>query len=44
MSCEQMDRTCRTLKLDSVFCDGSKKRFYEWTGIEPVLLFRAEAA
>lgn len=40
MTCEQMDRTCRTLELDPVFCDVIKKRFYEWTGIEPVLLIR----
>ncbi|MGZ0042078.1 site-specific DNA-methyltransferase [Paenibacillus ottowii] len=42
MTCEQMDRTCRTLELDPVFCDVIKKRFMEGTGIEPVLLHRAE--
>jgi ParB/RepB/Spo0J family partition protein len=44
MTCEQMDRTCRTLELDPVFCDVIKKRFYEWTGVEPVLLKRIKAA
>jgi len=38
MTCEQTDRECRTLELDPVFCDVIKKRFYESTGIEPVLL------
>ncbi|MGN8229840.1 DNA-methyltransferase [Paenibacillus polymyxa] len=42
MTCEQMDRTCRTLELDPIFCDVIKKRFMESTGIEPVLLHRAE--
>ncbi|UMY53145.1 ParB N-terminal domain-containing protein [Paenibacillus peoriae] len=42
MTCEQIDRTCRTLELDPVFCDVIKKRFLESTGIEPVLLHRAE--
>ncbi|MGR6127864.1 site-specific DNA-methyltransferase [Paenibacillus sp. SER-28] len=38
MTCEQMDRTCRTLELDPIFCDVIKKRFMESAGIEPVLL------
>lgn len=38
MTCEQTERTCRTLELDPVFCDVIKKRFYEHTGIEPVLI------
>ncbi|MCV9949270.1 DNA modification methylase [Paenibacillus polymyxa] len=42
MTCEQMDRTCRTLELDPIFCDVIKKRFLESSGIEPVLLHRAE--
>lgn len=42
MTCDQMDRECRTLELDPVFCDVIKKRFFESTGIEPVLLFRSE--
>ncbi|MEK5318146.1 site-specific DNA-methyltransferase [Paenibacillus sp. FSL L8-0644] len=42
MTCDQMDRTCRTLELDPIFCDVIKKRFLENTGIEPVLLQRAE--
>jgi DNA modification methylase len=42
MTCEQMGRECRTLELDPVFCDVIKKRFRKGTGIEPVLLFRAE--
>ncbi len=44
MTCEQMDRTCRTLELDPIFCDVIKKRFQEATGIEPVLLYRADTA
>ncbi|WP_235550027.1 DNA methyltransferase [Paenibacillus sp. Soil766] len=44
MTCDQMDRTCRTLELDPVFCDVIKKWFYEWTGIEPVLLIQVECA
>lgn len=43
MTCEQMGRECRTMELDPVFCDVIKKRFFEATGIEPVLLFRAES-
>ncbi|MBY7736734.1 site-specific DNA-methyltransferase [Paenibacillus sp. P2(2022)] len=42
MTCEQMDRTCRTLELDPIFCDVIKKRFLVSTGIEPVLLHRDE--
>ncbi|MCM3396470.1 site-specific DNA-methyltransferase [Oceanobacillus profundus] len=38
MTCEQLDRECRTMELDPVFCDVIKNRFYESTGIEPVLL------
>lgn len=38
MTCEQADRECRTLELDPVFCDVIKKRFYESTGIEPILV------
>jgi hypothetical protein len=39
MGCE-----CRTMELDPIFCDVIKKRFFEATGIEPVLLFRTENA
>ncbi len=38
MICEQTDRECRTMELDPIFCDVIKKRFYESTGIEPILL------
>lgn len=38
MTCEQTNRVCRTLELDPVFCDVIKQRFYEYTGIEPILL------
>ncbi|GGB41632.1 adenine methyltransferase [Lentibacillus populi] len=38
MTCEQTDRECRTLELDPIFCDVIKKRFYESTGVNPVLL------
>ncbi|MTI83451.1 MAG: site-specific DNA-methyltransferase [Firmicutes bacterium] len=38
MTCEQMQRACMTMELDPVFCDVIKKRFYEATGIEPVLV------
>ncbi|MEK3744731.1 site-specific DNA-methyltransferase [Brevibacillus sp. FSL K6-0770] len=45
MTCEQMGRSCRTMELDPKFCDVIKKRFYEVTGIEPVLVSRqGEAA
>jgi DNA modification methylase len=42
MTCEQMKRTCRLMELDPVFCDVIKKRFYEATGVEPVLQSRIE--
>lgn len=38
MTCEQMGRQCRTMELDPVFCDVIKKRFFEATGIQPVLV------
>jgi DNA modification methylase len=38
MTCEKMERTCYTMELDPIFCDVIKKRFFEATGIEPVLL------
>jgi DNA modification methylase len=44
MTCDQMERVCRLMELDPVFCDVIKKRYFEATGIEPILLFRAEAA
>lgn len=45
MTCEQMGRSCRTMELDPKFCDVIKRRFFEATGIEPVLICRvAEAA
>jgi DNA modification methylase len=40
MTCDQMERICKTMELDPIFCDVIKKRYFEWTGIEPVLLFR----
>lgn len=40
MTCEQMGRDCRTMELDPKFCDVIKKRFYESTGIEPLLISR----
>lgn len=40
MTCEQMERECRLLELDPVFCDVIKRRFSETTGVEPVLLSR----
>lgn len=40
MTCEQMDRECRLLELDPVFCDVIKERFKAATGIEPVMLHR----
>lgn len=42
MTCEQMQRECRTLELDPVFCDVIKKRYKEVTGLEPVLVYRVE--
>lgn len=44
MTCEQLGRQCRTMELDPIFCDVIKKRFFEATGIEPVLFYRAENA
>lgn len=44
MTCDQMGRKCRTLELDPVFCDVIKKRYQAATGIEPVLIHRAEPA
>ncbi|OXM84760.1 DNA modification methylase [Paenibacillus rigui] len=41
MTCEQMNRVCRTMELDPIFCEVIKKRFQESTGCEPVLLYRA---
>lgn len=38
MTCEQLDRSCRTMELDPVFCDVIKKRYQATTGTEPVLL------
>lgn len=38
MTCDQMERECRMMELDPVFCDVIKKRFYELTGIEPILI------
>ncbi|MEK3882410.1 site-specific DNA-methyltransferase [Paenibacillus sp. PL2-23] len=43
MTSEQMDRECRLLELDPVFCDVMKERFRTATGIEPILIRRAEA-
>jgi ParB/RepB/Spo0J family partition protein len=42
ITCDQMGRICKTMELDPIFCDVIKKRYFEWTGIESVLLFRAE--
>jgi DNA modification methylase len=44
MTCEQMGRICRTMELDPKFCDVIKRRFYEATGIEPVLVSRHQEA
>ncbi|VUG07065.1 Modification methylase RsrI [Paenibacillus polymyxa] len=44
MTCEQMDRTCRTLELDPIFCDVIKCRYQELTGIQPVLVKRSDDA
>ncbi|MFD0682387.1 MULTISPECIES: DNA methyltransferase [unclassified Paenibacillus] len=44
MTCEQTERDCRTMELDPIFCDVIQKRYLEATGVEPVLLFRAESA
>jgi len=38
MTCEQLDRSCRTMELDPLFCDVIKMRYQAATGIEPVLL------
>jgi DNA modification methylase len=44
MTCEQMGRICRTMELDPKFCDVIKRRFFEATGIEPVLVSRQQEA
>lgn len=44
MTCEQLDRSCRTMELDPVFCDVIKLRYQSATGTEPVLLHRANRA
>lgn len=44
ITCEQMGRECRTMELDPKFCDVIKRRFYESTGIEPVLVSRKNDA
>jgi DNA modification methylase len=33
MTCDQMERICRLMELDPIFCDVIKKRYYEATGI-----------
>lgn len=38
MTCEQTDREALLLELDPYFCDVIKKRFAEFTGIEPELV------
>lgn len=43
MTCDQMDRECRLMELDPVFCDVIKQRYQQATGIEPVLLNRKAA-
>lgn len=43
MTCEQMGRECRTMELDPRFCDVIKKRYYEATDIQPVLVTRRGA-
>lgn len=40
MTCDQMDRICRTMEIDPKFCDVIKQRYQESTGIEPVLIHR----
>lgn len=43
MTCEQMGRSCRTMELDPKFCDVIKKRYFEATGQEPVLLVKGDS-
>lgn len=40
MTCDQMGRVCRTLEFDPKFCDVIKQRYYEATGIAPILILR----
>lgn len=40
MTCDQLDRSCRTMEIDPKFCDVIKRRYQETTGIEPVLIHR----
>lgn len=44
MTCELMDRECRLLELDPVFCDVIKQRYEQATGIKPVLIRRVDSA
>lgn len=44
MTCDQMERQCRTLELDPVFCDVIRQRYRAATGIEPVLIRRTGPA
>lgn len=40
MTCEQLDRPCRTMEIDPKFCDVIKQSYQEVTCIEPVLISR----
>ncbi|MEK3943528.1 site-specific DNA-methyltransferase [Paenibacillus sp. FSL H3-0310] len=42
MTCEQLDRSCRTMELDPLFCDVIKLRYQAATGTEPLLLHRVD--
>ncbi|KOP64376.1 adenine methyltransferase [Bacillus sp. FJAT-18019] len=42
MTCDQLDRPCRTMEIDPKFCDVIKRRYQEATGIEPILIKRTE--
>lgn len=44
MTCEQMNRACRLLELDPIFCDVIKQRYEQATGIKPVLIHRDDPA
>lgn len=42
MTCDQLWRICRTLELDPVICDVIILRYQKATGIEPILISRAD--
>lgn len=42
MTCDHLERSCRTMEIDPKFCDVIKRRYQVATGIEPVLIHRVD--